>query len=322
MSIPLIEDIKSDRRWWRNVLKITAFIVLCFILDFSISSLLLTGVERNYGLKGDAEILMTGHSHLMLAVDKVLLEKETGEKVAKYTREGVNMADRRVMLDHYYSECTGQPGTVILGIDPWLFTGEDLSRNSYKLFLPFMDSPAIRDYVRMSDSSRIDYLKARWIRTSRYNATLLNASLRGWLHNWDNLKIGVVDSVRVMNRLAEGNFRPVAFNSNLMNEFALTLKSLAEKNVRVILLNTPVWKPVADDKRNDFKKAMCLIDSIAKAQCPDAEIIDLMPLFSDRTELFYDAIHMNPEGQKEVTEVVARYLKCEDDTKQGEGSNK
>lgn len=87
-SPPLISDLRNDRQLLRNVLKVALFLVVFVILDFLVSSLLLRGTERFYGLGSDADVLMIGHSHLMLAVDKVTLEEETGLKVAKYTARG------------------------------------------------------------------------------------------------------------------------------------------------------------------------------------------------------------------------------------------
>ena len=79
-------------------------------------------------------------------------------------------------------------------------------------------------------------------------------------------------------------------------------------NVRVVLLNTPVWQPLIDVQKDRYDRAMFLIDSLAQRHCPGAEIIDLVPQFSRMTELFFDPIHMNPEGQRAVTEVLGQYL--------------
>lgn len=284
------------------------FIGIFVVLDLVISFTLLKGVERFYGLKSDADVLMIGHSHLMLAVDKEALEKESGLKVAKYTREGVNMADRRVMANQYFDVCAKTPETVILSIDPWLFSGEGLSRNSWKLFLPFMDNPAVNQYIKESAPRRFDYARYKVIRTSRFNAQLLNAAGRGWLKNWDNLKFGTVDTVRFGNVEALRNFRPITFSRELMDDFSQTLDFFNEKGTRVLLLNTPIWEPLIDAQKADYDRSMVLIDSLARIHCPDAEIIDLVPEFSRRTELFFDPIHMNPAGQKEVTESLSKLL--------------
>ena len=94
-----------------------------------------------------------------------------------------------------------------------------------------------------------------------------------------------------------------------MDDLAHTLDFFAGKNARVILLNAPVWQPMIDAQKSEYDRAMFLIDSIAQKNCPAAEIIDLVPQFSARTELFFDPIHMNPEGQRAVTGALAEYLK-------------
>ena len=282
-------------------------IAILFVFDLIISLVLLKGIERFYGLRSDADVLMIGHSHLMLAVDKVTLEEESGLTVAKYTREGVNMADRRVMAQQYFDICSEPPETVILSIDPWLFSGEGLSLNSWKLFLPFMDDENVNSYVK-SSATKFDYYRYKILRSGRFNAQLMNASARGWLKNWDNLKFGVVDTVRYSNEEALRGFRPITFSRELMDDFSATLDFLSSRNTRVLLLNTPVWVPLINAQKPEYDRSMFLIDSLAREHCPGADIIDLVPEFSHRTELFFDPIHMNPEGQRVVTEALAEWI--------------
>jgi hypothetical protein len=309
MPLPLFTDLKNDKGLPGNIVRVIVFLIVFFLIDLIVSLFLLKGIERFYGLKGDADILMLGHSHLMLAVDKELLEERSGLEVAKYTREGVNMADRRVMAEHYFSTCSSKPGTVILGIDPWLFSGEGLSLNSHTLFYPFMDNPATGEYIRRSVPSSFEYYRVKLIRSSRFHALLLNASLRGWLKNWDNLKFGVIDTARYINEETLRSFRKITFNRDLMDDFSSTLDFLKEQDTEVILLNTPVWKPVVRAQHTGYDRTMHIIDSLAHTHCPAAVIIDLVPEFSGRTELFFDPIHMNPEGQRVVTEFLGKWLK-------------
>ena len=308
MVPPLLSDLKKDTRLIRNLNRILLFVLLFFLIDFAVSALLLKGAERFYGLGSDANILMLGHSHLMLAVDKVILEEETGKEVAKYTREGVNMADRRVMAAQYFNTAAEKPETVILSIDPWLFTGGGLSQNSWRLFLPFMDNREVDKYISASTGKRFDYIRYKVIRTSRFDVGLLNAAARGWLKNWDNLKFGTVDTVRYGSIETLRNFRPITFNRELMDDFAGTLDFLDGQGARVLLLNAPVWEPMIKANQPGYDRSMFLIDSIVRIHCPDAEIIDLVPAFSAKTEFFFDPIHMNPAGQKAVTVVLGRYL--------------
>lgn len=308
MAHGLISDLKNDESLNSNLIKVVIFTFFFFIIDYLMAFFLLKGVEHNYGLKSDADVLMIGHSHLMLAVDKVLLEERSGLRVAKYTREGVNIADRKVMLKHYFSTCREKPEIVVLGVDPWLFTGEGLSKNSWMLFLPFMDSPEISYYIKKSAPRKFDYFRYKYLRSSRFNAVLLNASIRGWLNNWDNLKFGVVDTSRYKNEETLRIFRPVTFSRELMDDFSSTLDFLNGENVRVILLNTPVWQPLINAEKQEYEKSMFLIDSLKQKHCPDSEIIDMLPHFTSRTELFFDPIHLNHVGQKIVTEYFAAIL--------------
>ena len=68
------------------------------------------------------------------------------------------------------------------------------------------------------------------------------------------------------------------------------------------------WEPLIDAQKAKYDRSMFLIDSLAREHCPGAEIIDLVPEFSHRTELFFDPIHMNPEGQREVTRALSESL--------------
>jgi len=309
MQIPLFSDLKNDTGLLRNFLRGIAFLLFFFTTDFIVSFFLLKGIERFYGLKSDADILMLGHSHLMLAVDKELLEERSGLEVAKYTREGVSIADRRVMAEHSFSTCSSKPEIVILSIDPWLFSGEGLSKNSHTLFYPFMDTPATEKYIRRSVTSSFEYYRLKMIRSSRYNALLLNASLRGWMKNWDNFKFGVIDTSGYSEEEALKKFRSITFNRELMDYFSSTLDFLKEQDTRVILLNTPVWRPMVRTQQVSYDRTMHIIDSLAHSHCPSAVILDLVPEFSGRTELFFDPIHMNPEGQRVVTEFLGKWLK-------------
>ena len=81
-----------------HILKFIAFILIFFILDFCISFFLLNGINKYYGLGENSEIGIVGHSHLMLGIDKESVEKELGVKVSKYTREGADVVDRKIMI--------------------------------------------------------------------------------------------------------------------------------------------------------------------------------------------------------------------------------
>jgi hypothetical protein len=244
----------------------------------------------------------------MLSIDKELLENRTGMGVSKYTREGVIITDRKTMLMQYFATCSSIPEIVVLGIDPWLFSGEGLSRNSYKLFLPFLNQPEVKDYVSASVKSKSELLRAEIIKSTRFNALLLNASIRGYLKNWDNLKFGVVDSVRIRKEISESNFRRITFIKELIEDFSKVLDYLAEKDTKVILLNTPIWGPMVNAQPEEYLRSIRVIDSLRVIHCPSADLVDLVPRFSGSTRYFFDPIHLNPDGQNAVTEYFAEVV--------------
>lgn len=308
MQSPLFTDLKEDKNLINNLLRVCAFLTLVIVLDFAISIFLQKGIEINYGIKSNSEILLIGHSHLMLALDKVSLEKHTGFKISKYTREGVNVSDRFIMLKHYFSTCTEMPKIVVLGIDPWEFTSEGLSKNSYRLFLPFMDTPEVNKYIKRSVSSEFEYFEYKVIRCSRFNSSLLNASFRGYLRNWENLKFGIIDSGKINKEIINGVYRKIGYDKSLIDDFSKTMLSLKEKKVDVILLNTPIFEPLLSVQSMDYQKVLHIADSVAISHCPGTYFVDLVPKFSTKSNLFFDPIHLNPDGQKAVTDYFAKII--------------
>jgi len=307
MANDLIEDIRRDAGLRRNAGRMLLFLVLLFSLDYLVSCVLQKGVERYYGLGSDAEILMVGHSHLMLGIDKVQLERRLGTKVAKYTREGVNVADREVMLRHYFMGQSGRCRLVVYGIDPWIFTGEGLSANSYTLFYPFMDNPEVDRYVHAHARDRFDYYLHKWFRSSRYNVLLINAALRGYLGNWSNLKIGRLDTLALKKEIGTGNYRRIGIDEENVGRFTETLDFLNEKQVAVILLNTPVFHALTEVQKAEQEKVFSLIQRLASRN-RNIRFVDLSKGFDHRAELFFDPIHMNPEGQRELTDAFSVFV--------------
>ncbi|MCS2441777.1 hypothetical protein NXX09_14550 [Bacteroides uniformis] len=70
----------------KKLYKILIAIAVFFFLDFAISSLLKEGLNKGFGLRQESEILIVGHSHMMMGVDRDKLEKGLKCKISKYTR--------------------------------------------------------------------------------------------------------------------------------------------------------------------------------------------------------------------------------------------
>ncbi|MGB5820435.1 MAG: hypothetical protein WBG90_13205 [Saonia sp.] len=258
----------------------------------------------------NAEIAIVGHSHLMLGIDKERIEEEFDIKVSKYTREGVNVTDRYIMLQQLL-ESNEQMKTLIYGVDAWTFTNKGLSSNSYKLFYPFLDSRAVKDYV-YAHSSPIDYMAKRIIRTTRYDELLLSGSVRGYLGEWTNLKFGKVDVEGLKTNIANGNFRKIKNARENIRVFRETLELLAENNIRVILLYVPTIDLLTEVQELEYGDTLRFIEEIS-GEFNNVEFLNLQgPMSHDHT-LFYDAIHLNPEGQAIATQELISYIGSRND---------
>jgi len=293
----------------RNVIYILSVVVAFSVLDFSIERFMLHGVQESYGLRQHSQMLIIGHSHLMLATDKVRMEKELGMKISKYTREGVNVSDRKVMVKQYLDSPYSDSLKICLyGVDLCTFTGEGLSQNSYKLFYPFIDESNFSEYIRQQ-ADATDYWMHKLVRTSRYNDDgLKNASISGWLHDWRNRKYGQVDIEAYRQRLALGNERHITMNEELMQEFTETIDMLTSQGIRVILVNTPTLDLLNEFEPDKFAQMVAWYENYA-AQNELIDYWDFNPEYASRHDLMHDRLHLNVQGQKVITDSLIKMLK-------------
>lgn len=284
----------------KKALNIVLLLILFVAADRCIGGLLNAGLYRYFGLNQHSQILMIGHSQLMLAVDKEELEHETGCKVSKYCREGVNVADRYAMVKQYLdSPFSDSLTTILYGVDQFMFNGKGLSANSYTLFYPFMDNADMDVYIKAS-ASRGDYWKHKLICSTRYSDALLNSSIRGWTHNWENYKLGLLDTVALQRQIDARQQTSIHFEPELRNEFEKTLTLAEKRQIHIILVNTPVAKILNDYEPEKFEQVHAYFQSLAE-QSQYVDYIDLNPEFSAQYDCFYDPIHVNPQGQKAIT---------------------
>jgi len=288
------------------ILYVSFFLAVFFSMDFGLSKVLEKGISIFYGLNSPSQILLIGHSELMLATDKVKMERELGYKVAKYTREGVDVHDRLVMIKHYFSlPNSDSVKLVIYGVDQFLFTSGGLSSNSYKLFYPFMDNKIISEYIR-ANASTFDYWSHKIIRTSRYTDAFVNHAIRGYLRNWDNFKIGTVNIEAIETDPTAG--RRIRFDEDYIEAFEETLDFLQQKDVKVMLISTPAVDLLNNIEPQNYAEILSMFENYA-TQYDNVVFFDLNPEFSSDYSLFYDFIHLNRDGQKVVSEAIIRDVK-------------
>lgn len=288
------------------ILYIVLFVCLFTILDRIANKFLVEGLNSYYGIGEPNEVALVGHSHLMLGIDKVQIEETLKTGVTKYTREGVNVSDRLVMIKQLIAKNPNLK-TIIYGVDAWTFTGEGLSKNSYKLFYPFLDDSSIDQYV-YENGEPLDYISKKLVKSSRFNEQLVSGALRGYLKKWDNLKYGVVDTLKLYKTIELGTFRRINNNINNIEVFKKTLKLLSENDINVILMYVPTIDILEKIQQEDFDQTIKIFEDQTNDH---VKFLNLQEPWSERHDLFYDPIHLNPKGQQQVTKELVQFLKLD-----------
>ncbi len=262
----------------------------------------------NHGLKQyyclwPADILVIGHSMSEMAIDRDLLEKQTGYSVAKYCMNGTSIPDRLVMIRHYIESTGHKPKAILYDIGPRSFS-DGLAVNSHALFYPFMnESPAVAAYVR-SNASLKEYVLKTLIPLSRYDDSRLGAVIRGYRHDWKNRSVKQLNIEHLKRQIAKGNFWKVQLNSDTQAVFEETLDFLETQDIRLFLVHLPNVDLLNNAELEKSAEALHYIKETISRH-PNVTFIDANSAFESRHELFIDPLHLNPKGQQEVTTFLA-----------------
>jgi hypothetical protein len=306
--VPLLGDIRKQRlAAVRCARLLLLFLALLSAVDRLFGFTLERGLERYFGLDSPAQVLCIGHSHTVLGIDKTGLEDEVGVPVAKYARQGADAENRLVMLRHYLERQPGSVKIMVYDVDAHTFTSAGLSANSHRLFYPFLSSPAVRGYVSQSAASPLECGLRRLVVTSRFSEVTLALSARGWLRKWTNFKVGSVDVERLQKQIVAGDIRPISFDEDAIRVFEETLREARSHYIHVVLALIPTLDLVNNAQPEAYAQAVQLLGQYATRDT-GVTFLNYNPELSHRHELFYDAIHMNPAGQRQVTERLGRDL--------------
>lgn len=301
---PFSETPKRQSRPLRaTVAKYLLFLAVFAAGDQVLSRFLARGLERSYGMDGPAQVLCVGHSHTALGIDASGLSERLALRVAKFALNGANAADRLTMIRHYLENRPSDVKVIVYDVDAHTFTGQGLSLNSYALFYPFMDSPSVRGYVQQAAPPAAYWIR-RLIRLSRFDLNSCNASVRGWLRLDSNLKRGTLDVARLKQDIERGEVRPISFDQECIDYVEQTLDFISRRGIHCVLLYIPTVDLFNQAAGKDYDKAIARLRSYAE-KYDRVTFLDYNVLFAHRHELFYDPIHLNPEGRAVVTQQLA-----------------
>jgi hypothetical protein len=309
MSSPLLDGLRAQEPLVKRFLVKSVVLVLLFLAaDRLVGWVLRHGLERYYGMDVQAQVLCIGHSHTVLGIDKVALEKSLGVPVAKFAIEGANTSDRLIMLQYYFKRQPNSVRAVVYDVDAHAFTSAGLSSSSYRLLFPFIDDPDVRDYVKANATSQGEYWPRALLCTPRYNELLLSLSVRGYLRDWSNKKVGRLDPAALANQIREGRFLHIAFDEDNLRQFE-KISPLASRNgAKLFLVYIPTINLLNQAEPERFQHAIQIFEAMA-AKDPNVRFLDYNREFDSCHELFFDKVHLNREGQVKVTARLAADLK-------------
>ena len=241
-----------------------------------------------------------------MAIDRDLLEKQTGHSIAKYCMNGSSIPDRLIMIRHYIESTGHKPKAILYDIGPRSFS-DGLAVNSHALFYPFMnESPTVANYVRSNATTKEYYLKML-VPLSRYDDTRLGAVVRGYRHDWKNRSVKQLNIEQLKQRIARRKFWKVQLNPDIQVVFEETLAFLEAQDIRLFLVHLPN----VDLLNNaESEKSADILNYIKKTivHHPNVTFIDANSAFESRYELFIDPLHLNPRGQQEITTFLANKI--------------
>jgi hypothetical protein len=289
------------------LIQLAILVAIVAVLDQCLGWVLIRGLDKYFGLDRTVDILCVGHSHTVLGINADQLERETGLSVAKYATNGVDTMDRLAMIRHDLERHTQAPRAIVYDVDPWTFTVEGLSSNSYRLFYPYIDDPVMGQYVRRCEPSSSEFFWRRICKTLRYDDNAVWCSLRGYLGYRSNLKRGTVDIAKLQRDIQGGRSRQIKFSADNIRCFGETIRVVRSRGCKLILLYIPTVDVLNQSGGGDFDKALAMFKKYASDN-EGVYFLNYNSEFQGRHELFFDPIHLNPKGQQVITQRLGRDL--------------
>ncbi|MCU4173886.1 hypothetical protein [Carboxylicivirga sp. N1Y90] len=290
------------------VIKLLVLVVAFFIIDFGLSTVLLRGLNKYYGLEKQTEVLFNGSSMFMSGFDRNVVENKTGLTVSNYSHEGVSIRERLEMIKQVYHKHPEGFETVVFELSPVIFSGVETSANVYTAFFPFMDDESINVYIKEFATTREYYIR-KIVRTSRFDSRLIVNIIKGYLGKFQNVKTSQLHS-RIDEELkaSEGAVNIYMKESNIAI-FKEAIDLIISKNSKVILVNMPVYNAkLRTFNVNDYKEFNDFLETYSLSNSQISYLnMNVDSIISER-KYFSDPLHINNYGQKVLNSIVSEEL--------------
>lgn len=291
----------------KNYIRLIVALATFFIVDYTGHKMLKYGLDKGMGLNEHSKVLIVGHSQLMMGLDKSMIEETLECKVTKHTRTGVGIGVRMMMTDMYIdSKYSDSLKCAVLAVDPFSFNDEGLSQNSFMLFYPWMDDSYVDEFIRRS-TDNVTFWGHKIFRLSRYSDDLIKQSFRGWKNDDRNYKTTYLTD-EIYERGKDKWERPIKFNQPLMHNLEETINHITSKGIHVVLLQSPSYYKLTENQQEKYKKILDYFQSLTN-KFPLVSFIDYDQIYNRQSNLFFDPLHLNVEGQELMTKRLIEDIK-------------
>lgn len=299
-----MRDPGAMRRW---VLRGVLFVVAVLICDRVGGMFLRRGLDRYFGLDKQSEILLVGHSRTVLGIDDVFLARELRVSVSKYAFAGANVMDRNAMTRQFVNTRSRPPRLVVYDVDASMFSTGELSEGSYSLFFPYWDQPDAREHIQRCAPKGSSLMVPSLLHLPRYDETLLALSIRGHLDIRANLKTSSIEFGALNQRIQQHRVRPMTIEDSAVAAFEDAIAFCENNGLVVVLAYIPTVDVLNNLDRAAHDRAIAKVKSYADAS-PNVHYLDYNTAYESRHDLFFDGIHLNAAGCREITRLLARDL--------------
>lgn len=278
------------------------------MVDYCISSYLLKGINKYFGLDSPPEILINGSSMILASFDKTEVENITNKNVALYSRPGVSLADRSVMIEHFFQLFPNNVEVVIFEVNPLIFSKKFSSENVYTLFYPYIDNPAVDTFIQ-SRADIKEYYSHKYIRSVRYDIQLIKSSINGYLNRYSNIKTLTLDTNSLEGLRANQNSVEIEFDVEKVKLFERTIGLIQEQGAEILLFNMPMYTlKFKTFISSDYDRYIAYFKSYSSNN-ENVRFIDLnSPSFNIESKYFSDPLHLNNKGEKVLSKKIVDIL--------------
>ena len=280
--------------------KTIIFISILLTIDYLLSSVMKSGLGKQYGFAAQAEIVCIGNSKMDVALDGEQIRKKLNVTIAKFCLHGLPDDDFNLLLKYYLDTSKSRPRVILysLGSESLAATGR-ISQNHYQLLYPFMDDNNIAAFLKSSENNISDYYFKKFIRTRRYNNYMQNIAMRGHLNSPPAISRVSLPEPRIPAGNGQGAIWDQRIDTQRLAYLDQAARIAGSYGSRLVFVYLPNYRSDKNVEQAVYNK----LDELKKhfAGNPNVSVYDRLNSYQSRNDLFSDGAHFNYDGSQRAT---------------------